>query len=134
VVKVALYQLTFYTVIPKRRASSFMKISNVWCSQFRLPRFTVSTYGLATSEGLNLGGRRLSQAAVLMNGINNVSSYSRVRDSQFRLPPAAPLHCPIVVPLAPSVLPLAPSLLPPTPSVLPLAPSLLPLKRLCSLS
>ena len=45
----------------------------------------------------------------------------------FRLPSAAPLHCPIVLPFAPSMLPLAPS-------VLSLAPSVLPLKRPCSLS
>ncbi len=52
--------------------------------------------------------------------INNKGSSSRYRWSHFRLPPAAPLHCLIVLPLAPSLLPLAPSLL--------------PLKQLCSLS
>jgi len=56
-----------------------------------------------------------------------VSSYSRVRGSHFRLPRAAPLHCPKMLPLAPPLLPPAPSLLSP-------APSLLPLKRPCSLS
>ena len=53
-----------------------------------------------------LGSKRLSQVAVLTNVINNASSYSRVRRSHFRLLPAAPLHCPIVLPLAPSLLPL----------------------------
>jgi hypothetical protein len=81
-----------------------------------------------------LGSRRLSQAAMLTNVINNASSYSQVQGSQFRLPPAAPLHCPTVLPLAPSVLPPAPSVLPLAPSLLPPAPSLLPLKRPCSLS
>ena len=45
-----------------------------------------------------LGSRRLSQAAVLTNVINNASSYSRVQGSQFRLQYAAPLDCPIVLP------------------------------------
>ncbi len=70
-----------------------------------------------------------------------MSSYSRVRGSHFRLPRAAPLHCPKMLPLAPPLLPLAPSLLPPAPPLLPPAPSLLspapsllPLKRPCSLS
>jgi len=63
-----------------------------------------------------------------------VSSYSRVRGSHFRLLPAAPRHCPKMLPLAPSLLSRAPSMLPPAPSLLPLAPSLLPLKRPCSLS
>ncbi len=71
---------------------------------------------------------------MLTNVMNNASSYSRVQGSQFRLQYAAPLHCPIVLPLAPSVLSLAPSVLPLAPSLLPLAPSLLPLKRPCSLS
>ena len=52
-----------------------------------------------------LGIMGLSQAAVLTNVLNNASSYSRVQGSRFRLPPAAPLHCPTVLPLAPSLLP-----------------------------
>ncbi len=36
---------------------------------------------------------------------NNEGSLSRHRGSHFRLPPAAPLHCLIVLPLAPSLLP-----------------------------
>ncbi len=60
-----------------------------------------------------------------------------MEEIHFRLPPTAPLHCP-VLPLcslsAPPVLPRAPSMLPRARSMRPLAPSLLPLKRPCSLS
>ena len=59
----------------------------------------------------------------------NVSSYSRVRGSQFRLPPAVPLYYPIVLPLTPSVLSLTPSVLSLAPSLLSPTPSLLPLKQ-----
>ena len=65
---------------------------------------------------------------------DNECNLSRRIGSHFRLPSAAPLHCPIVLPLAPLVLSLAPSLLPLALSVLPLAPPLLPLKRPCSFS
>ena len=53
----------------------------------------------ATGEGLSLGSRRLSQATVFTNGvINKVSSYNRVRGSQFRLPYAVPLRYGPVLP------------------------------------
>ncbi len=57
----------------------------------------------------------------------NKSNSNRDGRSHFKLPSATPLHCPIVLPIAPSLLPSATFV--PSP-----APSMLLLKRLCSLS
>jgi len=55
--------------------------------------------GQATGEGLSLGRRNLSQATVFTNVVvNNVSSDSRVRGSQFMLPCAVPMCCAPVLP------------------------------------
>ncbi len=64
--------------------------------------------------------RILWEVAKFREQKSNEGSSSRDGGSYFRLSPAAPLHCPIVLPLAPSLL---------SP-----APLLLLLKQLCSLS